>query len=316
MQQQIVFLDRAAIQGKLRRPAFDHLWREYPRTAADDVSARLSEATIAILNRTPISASTLDRAPQLRLIAVAGTGVDSVDLGACRSRQVTVCNVRDWSTTSVAEHAFAMLLALRRGLFTASEAVRNGAWQNADHYCIMPERFPRRLAGSTLGVIGYGAIGRALAQRGRAFEMNVLVAERKDAREVRAGRRAFDEVLRVADALIVAAPLSDHTRGMIGRDEIAQAQSHAILINVSRGGIVDERALADAVIGGQIAGVAVDVLEHEPPREGNPLLDLQGPQVLITPHVAWLTHESLADLREQVIRNIELFVSGTPHNLV
>lgn len=316
MAEHIVFLDRAAIQGDLRHPAFDHQWHEYPRTAPEDVAGRLTDATIAILNRTPISASMLDAAPQLRLIAVAGTGIDSIDLAACRAKGIAVCNVRDWSTTSVAEHAFALLLALRRGLISVADAMRQGVWQRSDHYCVLPSRFPRRLAGSTLGVIGYGAIGRAIERRGRGFDMNVLIADRKGAPEVRSGRAHFETVLATADAIIVAAPLTSDTKAAIGRDEIARIQTHALLVNISRGGIVDEHALADAVRHGRIAGVAADVLDREPPRDGNPLLDLQGPNVLITPHVAWLTNESLADLREQVIRNIELFIAGAPRNLV
>lgn len=312
----IVFLDRAAIQGELRMPLFEHQWQEFPRSAADEVAARLGDATIAILNRAPIGAATLDAAPRLRLIAVAGTGVDSIDLAACRARNVAVCNVRDWSTTSVTEHAFALLLALRRGLLSIADGMRGGMWQRSAHYCVLPPRFPRRLAGSTLGIVGYGAIGRAIERRGVAFDMRVLIAERKGASHVRDGRVALDDLLRTADAVIVAAPLNADTRGAIGRHEIAQLQQHALLINVSRGGIVDERALADAVAAGHLAGVAADVLEQEPPRDGNPLLDLQGPQVLVTPHIAWLTDESLADLREQVIHNIELFVAGTPRNLV
>lgn len=300
----------------MRRPSFPHTWHDFPRSEPEDVPARLAGATIAILNRTAIGASDLEAAPLLRLIAVAATGVDSVDLAACRVRGIAVTNVRDWSTTTVAEHLFGLLLAIRRGLIATHLAVREGAWQRSRHHVVMPDTLPRRLEGSTCGIIGYGSIGRAMETRARGFGMDVIVADRKGDAVVRAGRVPFDEVLSQADVLAICTPLTEETRGLIGSRELGRLRRHCVVLNASRGGVLDESALAAALHAGAIAGAGVDVLEHEPPADGNPLLSLDHPGLIVTPHVAWLSEESLADLREEVMRNIEAFVGGVDRNRV
>jgi glycerate dehydrogenase len=313
--EQIVFLDRNAIRVPLRSPSFPHEWKEYPHTPPDEVAARLRNATVAITNRVPITAEILDAAPSLRLIAVSATGFDHIDIAACRTRNVAVCNVRGWSI-SVPEHVFAMTLALRRQLLDYRTAIEAGQWQKSPTYCLLLDPMPLALSGSTMGLIGYGVLAQRVGVIARAFGMEVLIADRKGEKTLRPGRTRFEDVLARSDVLTVLCPLTDETRNLIGREEIALMRRDALLINCARGGIVEEEALAEALRQRTIGGAATDVLAEEPPKNGNPLLDLQLPNLIVTPHIAWASVQSLEALAEQLIGNIEAFVAGAPRNLV
>ncbi len=313
--ERIVFLDRDAIRVPVRRPEFKHEWQEYPYTPPDKVVERLAEASIAITNRVFLRDMELAQLPSLKFIAVAATGVDCVDLDACRHRGISVSNVRDWSI-SVPEHIFALILALRRNLFAYHEAVRSGEWHQSKNYTLLKEPMPRALRGHTLGIIGYGMLGQAVGGIAKAFGMNLLIAEHKGADVIREGRLPFDETIRLSDIIVVLCPLTEETRGLIGQEELRAMPRHALLINCARGGIVDDTALAEAIQSGEIAGAGVDVLNQEPPRDGNPLLDLGLKNLIVTPHVAWASVEALETLAEQLIENIEAFVRGRPQNLV
>jgi glycerate dehydrogenase len=320
VQERIVFLDRKAIRVPLRRPTFPHLWHEYAHTPPEQTIRRLLDAgdlgaTVAISNRVAIDAATLAAVPSLRLVAVSATGYDHVDIASCRDRGVTVCNVRDWSV-SVPEHVFALLLALRRQLPAYQDVLRRGRWQESETYGLLLEPLPHTLAGATLGLIGYGALGKRVAVLAQGFAMNVLLAEHKGAPSVREGRVRFEDVLARSDVLVVLCPLNEKTRNLIGAAELARMRREAVLVNCARGGIVSETALARALVDGAIGGAGVDVLSEEPPRQGNPLLALHLPNLIVTPHMAWASIESLENLAEQLIGNIEAFVAGTPRNLV
>ncbi|MBJ6801982.1 D-2-hydroxyacid dehydrogenase [Geomonas propionica] len=313
--EKIVFLDRGGISVPLRTPSFTHEWQEYPDTRPDEVVARLADATIAITDQVAITAEHLAQLPKLRFIAVAATGVNHIDLDACRYQGVTVANARNWSV-SVPEHVFSLILALRRNLIAYHEVIQGGAWQRSEGYLVQVEPMPRSLAGATLGIIGAGALGSAVAALGKAFGMEVLLAERKEATELRPERTAFEEVLAQSDVLVLLCPLTEESQGMIGAAELKLMPHHAILVNCGRGGLLDEAALAQALKDGVIAGAGLDVLTQEPPRDGSPLLDLKQPNLIVTPHVAWISDRSLATLAEQVIGNVEGFVLGHPRNLV
>jgi glycerate dehydrogenase len=313
--EKVVFLDRSAVRAELRRPRFDHQWREYPDTSQQQVVERLKDATIAITDRVPLGEAQLTQLPELRLIAVAATGVDGIDVEACSRRGIAVSNVRNWSI-SVPEHVFALILALRRNLPGYHELVMSGAWQKSHSYTLIQEPIPLSLCGGTLGIIGYGALGQAVARLAEAFGMQVLVAEHKDAGSLRAGRTSFSRVLADSDVIVLLCPLTEETRGLIGDAELDTMSRHALLINCARGGIVDELALSKALREGRIAGAGLDVLSQEPPRDGNPLLCLRQPNLIITPHVAWVSERSMQALAEQLIGNLEAFVSGAPRNLV
>ena len=311
----IVFLDSDTLVADLRLPKFIHQWESYPATAAEDVASRLKDATIAITNKVALRREVLEQLPKLRMIAVAATGTDNVDIAFCRERGIVVSNIRNYSVHTVPEHVFMLLLALRRNLLAFHADVRNGEWQKAKQFCLFTHPV-MDLHGSTLGIVGYGAIGRAVAQIARAFGMHVLVAEHKGAADVRIGYTAFEKVLEMSDAISLHLPLNEMTRHMLGAEEFQRMKPGAILINTARGGIVDEKALYDALASGRIAGAGFDVLGKEPPSEGNPLLSLDMPNFILTPHIAWSGRSAMQALADQLIDNIEAFVAGTPANRV
>ena len=311
----IVFLDRNTLRADVRRPAFEHEWREHEKTSPEQVVERLRDATIVITNKVPLRRAAIDQLPRLKMIAVAATGVDIVDLDAARERGLTVSNVRGYARRVVPEHVFALILALRRNLLAYREDVLRGAWAESDAFCLLDHPI-RDLAGSTLGLVGHGSIGRGVERLARAFGMRVLVSEHRDAARLREGRASFDEVLRESDVLTLHVPLTEETRHLIGARELGMMKREALLINCARGGVVDEAALAEALRGGTIAGAGVDVLSQEPPRDGNPLLDPEIPNLIVTPHIAWASLEAMQALADQLIENIEAFVRGEPRNLV
>lgn len=311
----IVFLDRASLIADLRAPAFPHRWTDHDATPPEHTAARLRDASIAVVNKVRITAGVLDAVHGLKLVAVAATGVNNVELDACRARGVAVCNIRGYAEHTVPEHVFMLLLALRRNLIAWRQSLRAGAWQRAEMFCLFDHPM-HDLHGSTLGLIGYGSIGRGVERLAQAFGMRVLIAEHRGATAIRPGRHAFDDVLAQADAISLHTPLTEATRHLIGAAELARMKPGAVLINTARGGVVDEVALIDALTTGRIAGAATDVLAVEPPRAGNPLLDLDLPNLLVTPHVAWSSREAMQGLGDQLIDNIEAFVRGTPRNLV
>lgn len=313
--QHIVFLDRASVPVEMRRPAIEHQWHEFEQTGAGEVDARLSGATIVISNKVPLRAASLARNPQIKMIAAAATGTDHIDLDYCKTHAIAVANVRGYAERSVPEHVFMLALALRRNLLAYRADVQAGLWNEATQFCLLNHRIGD-LYGSTLGIIGFGILGQAVKRLAECFGMRVLVAERKNANNIRDGLVAFDEVLRASDIITLHTPLNDATRHMIGAPELAVMQPHTILINTARGGLVDERALIDALTSGQIAGAGFDVLGVEPPRHGNPLLELDLPNFIVTPHVAWASGGAIRNLADQVTANIEAYAAGRELNRV
>lgn len=311
----IVFLDRASLLAEVRRPVFAHEWREYPATGADEVAPRLAGATVAISNKAPLRRETLAQLPDLQLIAVAATGTNNVDLDACRDLGLAVCNIRDYAVHAVPEHVFMLILALRRNLLAYREDLKRGLWQQSAQFCLFTHPL-HDICGSTLGIIGYGALGRAVEKLALAFGMKVLIAEHKDAAKIRPDHTAFETVLRESHIVSLHTPLTDDTRNLIGAPELALMRPDALLINAARGGLVDEAALAEALKAGIIAGAGFDVLSSEPPAGGNPLLEADMPNLIVTPHVAWASREAMQMLADQLIDNIEAFVRGEPRNRV
>jgi glycerate dehydrogenase len=251
----------------------------------------------------------------LRLVAVLGTGYDHIDVPACVERGVSVFNERDW-TVSLPEHVFALILALRRQLLSYRQVVEDGTWGRSNAYAMLLDPLPRALAGGTMGLIGYGALARKVETIAVAFGMKVLIAERKGATEMRPGRTPFDEVMAQSDVLVILCPLNNETRDMVGEKELATMPSDALVINGARGGIVDEAALAAAVRSGKLGGAAADALVDEPPKNGSPLVGQDLPNIIVTPHVSWVSIESLETLADQLIGNLEAFIEGTPRNLI
>jgi len=313
--ERIVFLERNTIQARFRAPKFDHEWVEYPELLPEQVSDRVRTATIIISNKLSLGESELSGAADLKLIAIAATGSDCVDLEYCRERGIAVCNVRGYATNSVPEHVLMMILALQRNLLAYRRDVQEGLWNQSKQFCLLTHEL-RDIKDSTLGIIGYGSIGKAVARLAESVGMRVLISERKHAFQLRAGRTAFDEMLRQSDIVSLHCPLNDETRDLIGERELRTMKQTALLINTARGALIAEAALIQALQNGQIAGAGIDVLRDEPPQNGSPLLSLDLPNLIITPHVAWASNEAMQTLADQVIDNIEAFVAGRPQNVL
>lgn len=316
--ERIVYLERESIIADVRRPSFAHEWIEYPKTSPGQVIARLQGATIAIVNKVPLPAAAIDVLPDLKMVAVAATGTNIVDLEACRQRGIVVSNVRGYAGHTVPEHVFALLLALSRNLVAWRETVQAGRWQQSDQFCLFDHPI-RDLNGAILGVVGGGNLGNGVIRLAEAFGMRVLRAEHKGATNCRPGYTDFATVLRESDALTLHCPLLPQTQGLIGEPELRAMKPTALLINTARGGIVDEAALIRALKEGWIAGAGFDVITAEPPPTGHPMVDpalLALPNFLLTPHVAWASRPAMQALADQLVGNIEAFVAGNPRNRV
>lgn len=315
MKHKIVFLDRKSIIADIRAPAFPHEWIDHDQTGPDEVLARIGDASIVISNKVRLTGEHLAQAPDVKMIAVSATGTDNVDLAWCKANGIVVSNIRGYAVHTVPEHAFMMMLALRRNLLGWRADVRAGLWEKAGQFCLFT-RPVDDLHGSTLGLVGYGSLGHGMQQIAEAFGMTVLIAEHRNATAVRDGYTAFDTVLREADVISLHTPLTPDTRHMISAREFGLMKPTAILINTARGNLVDEAALVEALKSKRIAGAGFDVLSVEPPREGNPLIDLDLPNFILTPHVAWSGREAMQIMADQLIDNIEAFAAGAPRNRV
>ncbi len=314
----IVFLDRETIAPHidLRAPAFAHRLTVHQRSAADAVAERIRDADIVITNKVRISASDIASAPRLKLIAVAATGVDNVDLPACAQAGVVVSNIRDYARNTVPEHALALMLALRRNLLAYRQSVADGAWQRAGQFCYFDYPIDD-LAEATLGIIGRGTLGQATGRLAGALGMRVLYAGRKGVAHPPAPYTAFDEVLACSDIISLHCPLTEATHHLIAADEFRAMARKPLLINTARGGLVDERALGEALRSGQISGAGVDVTRPEPPPADAPLMALLDlPNFILTPHVGWASTQAMRTLADQLIDNIEAFHRGAPRNVV
>ena len=283
-------------------------------TPAGKLAERIADADCVLANKARIDDAAMAAAPRLRYIGLTATGTDNVDLAAARRRGIAVTNIRAYCTRSVTEHVFGVLLCLTRNLRRYHDAVRAGAWQAAPNFCLLDWPI-RELSARRIGIVGYGELGRAVARTAEAFGMEVLVAARRGAAAA-AGRFPFDEVLRRADVISLHCPLTPETTRLFGREEFARMKSSAILVNTARGALVDTAALADALRAGRLGGAAIDVLPQEPPQDGDPLLDYDGPNLVLTPHIAWATVEARQNAIAELARNLRAWLDGRERNRV
>lgn len=275
---------------------------------------RIADAEFVLANKARLDEAAIAGASALRYIGLTATGTDNVDLAAARQAGVAVTNIRAYCTRSVVEHVFAVLLGLAHGIGSYHRAVRAGEWQKSPNFCLLD--FPiRELSAMTLGIVGYGELGRAVAATAGHFGMTVLVAARRGG-PVGEGRVAFEELLGRADVISLHCPLTDETRDLFGPAEFEQMKPNAILINTARGGLVDSAALAQALRGKQIGGAAIDVLPQEPPADGNPLLEYGGDNLILTPHIAWATLEARQNALRELAENVRAFLEGRDRNRV
>ena len=315
MSHRVVFLDRASLKAKVRKPACASDYAEHAKTSVEEIVPRLKEATVAIINKVPMRAETLKQLPNLKMIAVAATGYDVVDVPYCREHGIAVANIRNYAVHTVPEHAFAMILGLRRNILAYRQDVENGVWQKSDQFCFFTHDIGD-LHGATLGIIGEGALGQGTAAIGRGFGMRVLFADHEPPKMEGVEFTPFEQVLAESDVISLHCPLTPATRNLIGLNEFRKMKRNALLINTARGGLVDEQALIQALHEGLIAGAGFDVLTTEPPKNGHPLLDVRRPNFILTPHVAWASDGAMQFLADQLIDNIEKWASGKPQHLV
>ncbi|WGD29654.1 D-2-hydroxyacid dehydrogenase [Ancylobacter sp. WKF20] len=307
----IAFLDRGSLDASLRAFSFPHAYQEYEFTAADQIVERLRDADIAIVNKVPLRSNTLRQLPRLKLIAVAATGTDIIDKVAATQQGIVIVNIRDYAFNTVPEHVIALMFALRRAVVPYANSTQKGDWNRSRHFCYFD--YPiRDIAGSTLGIVGYGRLGKSIAKRAEALGMAVIAYDIFP----QEGLVDFETILRESDVITLHVPLTEQTHHMIGRSAFALMKPDAILINTARGGLVDEVALAESLKAGTIGGAAFDVLSTEPPANGNVLLDLDLPNLIVTPHVAWASRQAMQILADQLVDNIEAYVNGTPQNVV
>ena len=315
MKQEVVFLDRQSVKAQVRRPRCASTYVEHDKTAPEEIVERLRGATVAIVNKVVLRDATLAQLPNLKLIAVAATGYDCVEVEACRRRGIAVANIRNYAVHTVPEHVFAMVLALRRSLLAYRRDVEQGMWQRSEQFCFLTHPIGD-LYGSTIGILGEGAIGQGTAAVARGFGMKVLFADHEPPKAPDVEFTPLAQVLETSDVISLHMPLTPGTRNMIGIEQMRRMKRNALLINTARGGLVDERALIQALDQGLIAGAGFDVLTVEPPRDGNPLLQVRRPNFILTPHVAWASDGAMQFLADQLIDNIDAWAEGKPQNLV
>lgn len=292
-------------------------WQFYEETDKHEVLERIRDVDVVVVNKVVLDQEILSKAEKLRLVCVAATGTDNVDLKTASKRGISVCNVRAYATPSVVQHVFMLVLSLVTRVNDYSKAIKGGKWQNSKQFCLLD--YPiTELAGKKFGIVGYGELGKAVARVAEAFGMEVLIAARKTNKGegIKAGRLPLNDILRQVDVLSLHCPLVDETRGLIGENELSLMKPSAILINTARGGIVDETALAMALKQKRLGGAGIDVLTEEPPINGNPLLDDTIPDLILTPHIAWASQASRQRLINEIVFNIQSWKNGELRNSV
>jgi len=312
----LVFLDSDTLPHPIKQPEWITEWVNLPATpqTTDAVVDALTDAQICITNKIRITPAILAKCPNLKYICVAATGYDCIDLQACREHGVTVSNVPGYSKQSVAESVIASIFALRRNLMSYARIGPN-TWSDSPHFCVH-DRPIQDVASATLGIIGQGAIGSEVARLASALGMQVLFAEHRGKHDVRDGYTRFETLIASADIISLHCPLTPATQGLIGQAEIAHMKPGALLINTARGPLVNEDAVLDGLQTGHLGGAALDVLVTEPPSGQEPLLTLNHPNLIITPHIAWAAHDGQARLAQGIGTNLEAFHTGKPINVV
>ena len=313
------FLDYATVgAGELDLSPLEAVSTElsvYEQTPAERVAERIADCSLVYINKVRMTREIIEQSGELRFIGLLATGTDNVDLDAAREGGVAVCNIRAYCTNSVVEHVFGVLLHFTHSLGRYNASVRRGEWQQAADFCMLSHPI-RELSGMTLGIVGYGELGRGVARIAEHFGMRVVVAQRPDGTGDMSGRVPLAELLADSDVVSLHCPLTEATRSLIGQRELATMKSSAILINTARGALVDSRALIGALSTGTIASAAIDVLSVEPPVDGDPLLDYDGNNLLVTPHIAWASLEARQNAVREVAANASAYLRGEQRNRV
>lgn len=287
----------------------------YERTKSEEVPERLQGAEIVMTNKTPITAELMDAFPTIKLICALATGYNVIDCQAAKERGIPVCNVPDYGTMAVAQFTVSLLLEICNQVGYHSDAVHKGKWSSCPDFCFW-DTPQTELAGKTLGIIGFGRIGRAVGKIAKALGMEVIAYNRSRCPEGEAiGKYVeLDTLLQNADVVSLHCPLTEETRGIIGEESLSKMKDGAILLNTARGPLLDETAVAQALKCGKLRALAADVVSAEPIREDNPLL--AAPNCILTPHMAWAPAESRQRILDCTVRTIEGFIAGKAVNVV
>ncbi|MBQ6475079.1 MAG: D-2-hydroxyacid dehydrogenase [Clostridia bacterium] len=288
----------------------------YDRTAPEDVIARIGDAELIYTNKTVISREILDACPSVKFIGVLATGYNVVDTEAAKEKGIPVCNVPTYGTTAVAQYTFALLLEICHHVWAHSEAVKAGAWASCPDFCFW--NYPLfELAGKTLGIIGYGRIGQTVGQIAQAFGMKVLAVDGHVRPELENENMKYvelDELFKEADVISLHCPLFPSTQGIINKENIAKMKDGVIILNDSRGPLIVEQDLFDALESGKVAYAASDVVSTEPIKDDNVLLKAKN--MIITPHIAWAPKEARKRLMDVAVADLAAFLAGEPINVV
>ncbi|MBE6812078.1 MAG: D-2-hydroxyacid dehydrogenase [Ruminococcaceae bacterium] len=287
----------------------------YDRTAPEEVLKRAAGAEIVVVNKVPLTREIIEQLPDLRFVAILATGYNIIDTECCAERGIPVANIPAYSTDSVAQYVFSFILAHASRVAEHSAAVRDGAWTACPDFTFRVAPICE-VAGKTLGIVGYGKIGQKVAQIGKAFGMKILAntAHPEKYADSDVGFVDLDTLARESDFISLHCPLTKDTNGLVNAEFLSKMKENAFLVNTSRGPVVDEQALADALNEDRIAGVGVDVLSTEPPKAENPLLTAKN--CYITPHIAWAPLETRQRLMDIFVENIRAFINGSPINVV
>jgi len=285
--------------------------------ATDDsqIGERIRDAEFVFANKIRLTPELLGYATRLRFIGLTATGTDNVDLEAAQQHNITVCNIRAYCTQSVVEHVFGVMLMLTHSIARYDQSVRAGEWQKANDFCMLTHPV-RELSAMTLGIVGYGELGRGVARIAEAFGMQILVSVRPGSSEQRDGCVPFKDVLQQADVVSLHCPLNETTHNLFDAGTFRRMKKGAFLINTARGALIDSAALVNALQNGQLAGAGIDVLSQEPPVQGDPILDYTGDNLIVTPHIAWATNEARQNAIDELAANVEAFLAGKERNRV
>lgn len=285
----------------------------YDFTPQELTAKRIGDSETVLCNKVLITQEIMDKCPNIAYIGLFATGFNNIDTEYASKKNITVCNAGEYSAMAVAQHTFAMILEMYNKVSTYDRAVKNGEWITSPSFSYFPYK-TSELYGKTLAIVGYGSIGKAVAKIGEAFGMNIIINTRTQPKDCKYSICGLEETVSKADIITFHCPLTDKTKGMVNSELISKMKNTALIINTSRGAVVNERELAKALNSGRIAGACLDVLEYEPMKEDTPLKNAKN--CIITPHSAWAAIETRQRLLEIVTKNLENFINGTPTNRI
>lgn len=313
-----VLLDQATFSSKIDLTMIEQQVSKltcYPLTNPEQIIERSRDANIIITNKVVLDRAILTQLPELKLICIAATGTNNVDLAAATELGICVTNITNYANQSVSQYVFAQLLNHFSHISDHNQNVRNNLWQQHHSFCLHGKGMDE-LAGKTIAIIGYGSLGQAVAERAKAFDLNILVSERHKASEIRNGRVSFEQALSQADIISLHCPQTADTTSLINEKSLALVKSNAVIVNTARGGLIDNHALLVALREKRIAAAILDVLDVEPPPADHPLIANKFDNLIITAHIAWASKQAQQRLIDKIAENISAFDAKEPINVV